>query len=296
MKTKQNLTIGFIGLGNMGSRMVKNLLNAGYEILCYDIDKTKSEKINAIGARVAKDSTQVVKESDVVMTSLRSSDVFFNVAETHFVPNAKKGQIFIDLGTSEVEKTRALALELSRKGAILIDAPVSGGPHGSETGTLRIFVGGDAEVVEKCRPILEVLGEPQYVVYCGPSGSGQIVKGVNQLAMGLGSAAYMEAMAFGVCAGIDPTAIRNAVGMGDGWRGEFDKIAKRIVNGSGKSLVVKYPELHYFLAAAKNLDFKIPLTEALYEFCKTGTYQMFDNMNRPSRSFWHELTKGAEDE
>ncbi len=296
MKTKEHLTIGFIGLGNMGSRMVNNLLNAGYEILCYDIDKTKYEKMNALGARVAKESTQIVKEADIVMTSLRSSDVFVDVAETHFVPNAKKGQIFIDLGTSEVVKTQELARELAKNGAMLIDAPVSGGPHGSETGTLRIFVGGDAEVVEKCRPILEVLGEPQFVVYCGPSGAGQIVKGVNQLAMGLGAAAYMEAMAFGVCAGIDPTAIRNAVGMGDGWRGEFDKIAKRIVDGSGKSLVVKYPELPYFLAAAETLDFKIPLTEALYDFCKTGTYQMFDNMNRSSRSFWHELTKGADDE
>ena len=56
---------------------------------------------------------------------------------------------------------------------------MSGGPHGSETGTLRIFVGGAAAVVKECRPILEVLGEPKYVVYCGPSGSGQIVKGVN---------------------------------------------------------------------------------------------------------------------
>ncbi len=296
MKTKQNLIIGFIGLGNMGSRMVKNLLNAGYEILCYDIDKTKSEKMHKIGARVAKDSTQVVKESDIVMTSLRSSDVFFNVAENYFIPNATTGQIFIDLGTSEVEKTQALALELSKKGATLIDAPVSGGPHGSETGTLRIFVGGEAEVVENCRPLLEVLGEPQFVVHCGASGAGQIVKGVNQLAMGLGAAAYMEAMAFGVCAGIDPKAIRNAVGMGDGWREEFDKIAKRIVSGSGKSLVVKYPELPYFLAAAETLDFKIPLTETLYDFCKTGTYEMFDNMNRPSRSFWHELTKESDNE
>ncbi len=296
MKTIENIKIGFIGLGNMGSRMVKNLLNAGYETLCYDIDKTKSEKINTLGAGVAKDSTQVVKESDVVMTSLRSSDVFFNVAENYFIPNAKDGQTFIDLGTSEVEKTRDLAAELAKKGATLIDAPVSGGPHGSEIGTLRIFVGGDVEVVAKCRPILEVLGEPKFVVYCGQCGSGQIVKGVNQLAMGLGAAAYMEAMAFGVCAGVDPTAIRNAIGLGDGWRGEFDTIAKRIIDGKGKSLVVKYPELHYFLTAAEELNYKIPLTEALFEFCQQGSYEMFDNMNRPSRSFWHELTKVSEDE
>ena len=294
--TSQKLRIiGFIGLGNMGGRMAKNLHNAGYPLIGYDIDAAKCEALAAISATPGKNTTEVVRNSDVILTSLRSSDVFCSVAEQHFIPNAREGHVFIDLGTTEVEKTRDIATALDAKGATLIDAPVSGGPHGSETGTLRIFIGGDAAVVEKCRPILEVLGEPKYVVYCGPSGSGQIVKGVNQLAMGLGAAAYMEAMAFGVCAGVDPTAIREAVGMGDGWRGQFDGIAKRIIDGDGKNLVVKYPELPYFLAAAEAAGFEIPLTEALYEFCKKGNYEMFDNMNRSSRSFWHELTKDSDD-
>ena len=296
MKSEQLPRIGFIGLGNMGGRMAKNLHNAGYPLIGYDIDAEKCTALAATGATAGKDTIEVVKNSDVVMTSLRSSDVFCSVAKQHFIPHARNGQIFIDLGTTEVERTRNLATALAEKGATLIDAPVSGGPNGSETGTLRIFVGGDASTVEKCRPILEILGEPRYVVYCGPSGSGQIVKGVNQLAMGLGAAAYMEAMAFGVCAGVDPVAIRKVVGMGSGWRSEFDRIAKRIVDGTGKKLVVKYPELPYFLAAAEAAGFEIPLTEALYEFCKKADYEMFDNMNRPSRSFWHELTKGAEEE
>lgn len=295
--TPQKLPIiGFIGLGNMGSRMAKNLHNAEYPLIGYDIDAAKCEALAATGATVGKHTIEVVRNSDVIMTSLRSSDIFCSVAEQHFIPNAREGDVFIDLGTTEVEKTREIATVLDEKGATLIDAPVSGGPHGSETGTLRIFVGGDAAVVKKCRPILEVLGEPKYVVYCGPSGSGQIVKGVNQLAMGLGAAAYMEAMAYGVCAGVDPTAIREAVGMGDGWRGQFDGIAKRIIDGDGKQLVVKYPELPYFLAAAEAAGFEIPLTEALYAFCRNENYEMFDNMNRPSRSFWRTLLKDSNDE
>lgn len=296
MMLQQLPTIDFIGLGNMGGRMAKNLHNAGYPLIGYDIDAAKCTALAATGATAGDDTFQVVENSDVIMTSLRSSDVFCSVAEQHLVPNAREGQVFIDLGTTEVEKTKELATAFAEKGATLIDAPVSGGPHGSETGTLRIFVGGDAEAVKKYRPILEVLGEPKYVVYCGPSGSGQIVKGVNQLAMGLGDAAFMEAMAFGVCAGVDPTAIREAVGMGDGWRGQFDRIAKRIIDGEGGTLVVKYPELPYFLAAAEAAGFEIPLTEALYEFCKNGNYEMFDNMNRPSRSFWRTLTKDSEAE
>ena len=86
------------------------------------------------------------------MTSLRSSDVFCSVAEQHLIPNARDGHVFVDLGTTEVEKTRDLATVFAEKGSALIDAPVSGGPHGSETGTLRIFVGGAASVVEKISP------------------------------------------------------------------------------------------------------------------------------------------------
>ena len=296
MKSQQLPTIGFIGLGNMGGRMAKNLHNAGYPLVGYDIDAAKCAALAEAGATAGKDTTEVVKNSDVIMTSLRSSDIFCSVAEQHLIPNARDGHVFIDMGTTEVERTRDLATAFAEKGATLIDSPVSGGPQGSETGTLRIFVGGDAGVVEKCRPILEVLGEPKYVVHCGPSGSGQIVKGVNQLAMGLGDAAFMEAMAFGVCAGVDPVAIRDAVGMGDGWRGQFDRIAKRIIDGEGGTLVVKYPELPYFLAAAEASEFEIPLAEALYEFCKKGNYEMFDNMNRSSRSFWRTLIKDSDGE
>ena len=296
MESQQLPRIGFIGLGNMGGRMAKNLHNAGYPLIGYDIDAAKCAALTATGATSGQNAAEVIKNSDVIMTSLRSSDIFCNVAEQHLIPNARDGQAFIDLGTTEVEKTRDIATTFAERGATLIDAPVSGGPHGSETGTLRIFVGGDAIGVEKYRPILEVLGEPKYVVYCGPSGSGQIVKGVNQLAMGLGDAAFMEAMAFGVCAGVDPTAIREAVGMGDGWRGQFDRIAKRIIDGEGGTLVVKYPELPYFLASAEAAGFEIPLTEALYEFCKKENYEMFDNMNRPSRSFWRTLTEDSDAE
>ena len=296
MEPQQLPRIGFIGLGNMGGRMAKNLHNAGYPLIGYDIDAAKCTALAATGATAGQDTTEVVKNSDVIMTSLRSSDIFSNVAEQHLIPNARDGHVFIDLGTTEVEKTRNIAMAFAERSATLIDAPVSGGPQGSETGTLRIFVGGEEGAVKKCRPILEVLGEPKYVVYCGPSGSGQIVKGVNQLAMGLGDAAFMEAMAFGVCAGVDPTAIREAVGMGDGWRGQFDRIAKRIIDGEGGTLVIKYPELPYFLAAAEAAGFEIPLTEALYEFCKKANYEMFDNMNRPSRSFWRTLTKDSDTE
>ena len=115
--TSQKLRIiGFIGLGNMGGRMAKNLHNAGYPLIGYDIDAAKCEALAAIGATAGKNTTEVVRNSDVILTSLRSSDVFRSVAERHFIPNAREGHVFIDLGTTEVEKTRDIATALDAKG------------------------------------------------------------------------------------------------------------------------------------------------------------------------------------
>ena len=127
METRQLTTIGFIGLGNMGGRMAKNLHNAGYPLMGYDIDAAKSTALVATGATAGQDAADVVKNSDVIMTSLRSSDIFCSVAEQHLIPNAREGHVFIDLGTTEVEKTRDIAMAFTEKGATLIDAPVSGG-------------------------------------------------------------------------------------------------------------------------------------------------------------------------
>jgi 2-hydroxy-3-oxopropionate reductase len=283
-------TIGFIGLGTMGGRMARNLLNAGYPLIGFDINSERLEACVSAGASAGIDADDIVKRGEVVMTSLRSSDIFVEVAENHLLPNARAGQIFIDLGTTIAPETRRLAETLATKGASLVDAPVSGGPSGSERGTLRIFVGGDESAVARCRPILEVLGEPLRVVYCGASGSGQVVKGVNQLAMGLGAAAYLEAIAFGVRAGVNPEAIRDVVGGGnEGWRQQFEGIANRVINGTAENMVVKYPELPYFLQEAAEQGVELPLTQALYEFCTAHGAPMFDNMNRPSRSFWSAL-------
>ena len=143
--------------------------------------------------------------------------------------------------------------------------------------------------MEQCRAIFLVLGDPDYVVYCGPSGAGQVVKGVNQLAMGLGAAAYLEAMAYGVRGGADPAAIAQAVGGPDGWRGYFGHLAARALDGSAAEVWVKFPELPYFLSEAEDHHYSAPLTKALFEFLDAGPRDWADNMNRPTVSFWNQL-------
>jgi 3-hydroxyisobutyrate dehydrogenase-like beta-hydroxyacid dehydrogenase len=258
-------------------------------VVGYDPSAARLAECEAAGLAPARSVAEVVTRSEVVLTSLRSSEVWVEVAEGELVPNARPGQVFIDMGTVAPPQTRRMAAMLAAKGAALVDAPVSGGPGGSEAGTLRIFVGGDAEVVQRVRLILEVLGDPEHIVYCGPSGAGQVVKGCNQLAMGLADAAYMEALSFGVRQGIDPLVIAQGVGGGEGWREHFAGLARRIAAGHADQCYVKYPELPYFLEEANDKRLPMPLMRALIAFSLGGTKSNRDNMGRPTVAFWREL-------
>lgn len=287
--TRNNSQLGFIGLGAMGGPMAINLLQAGYPLIGYDLDNAALARCVAAGARAAREPSQLVDQADIILTSLPSSAVFVSVAETTLLPHIRAGQILIDLGTTEGREIRRLAATFADKGATLIDAPLSGGEGGAKAGNLRIFVGGDEAVVNQCRPILEVIGDPERVVYCGQSGSGQTVKGVNQLAMGLGAAAYLEAVAYGVRVGVDPAAIEQAVGGETGWRNDIVNITKRIMADSAEGIVVKFPELPYFLNEANAQNIPLPLTTALFEFLDSEPRNWRDNMQRPTVSFWHTL-------
>lgn len=282
-------SIGFIGLGAMGGPMVANLLKAGYPVCGFDLNADCVQTCTKSGMQAAASVADVIAQSDWVLTSLPSSDAFVQVAEEHLLSHARQGQIFIDLGTVTPPEARRLAGLFLEKGVFLIDAPVSGGPAGAERGDLYIFVGGDEAVYWQCHALLKVLGEPSRITYCGPSGHGQIVKGVNQLMMGLGDAAYLEAVAFGVRAGVNAEVIAQAIGDTGRWRTDFNAIARRVAQGTGEQIGVKFRELPYFLREASVQGFTLPLTEALYNFCDAGERVVIDD-NRPAPSFWWQLT------
>jgi 3-hydroxyisobutyrate dehydrogenase-like beta-hydroxyacid dehydrogenase len=283
--------IGFIGAGEMGGAMIGTLVKAGFGVCAFDIDPQRLAQAVSSGAAAGGSGPEVLRQCDTVLLSLRSSRVFVRVAEEVLLPNARPGQIFVDLGTTKASQTRRLAREFRQKNACLVDAPVSGGRHGCATGTLHIFVGGDQEAVGRCWSILEKLGKPGRVVYCGPSGSGQVVKGVNQLAMGLADAAYLEAIAYGVRAGVPATAIMQAVGGDDGWRKYFEGLARRVVAGTAETVFYKYPEFPYFLDEARANGFPAPLLTALHGFVRSSPHDAVDNMGRPEPPIWRELMR-----
>ncbi len=283
--------LALVGLGRMGSGMARNLLRAGYEVAGYDREPARLSALEPDGLVACSDGKAAVAVGEWVLTSLSTSHVFVEVAETVLLPAARPGQWFIDLGTTAPPETRRLAAAFEARGAALIDAPVSGGSVGAEQGMLRIYCGATAAQFARVRPLLEVLGQPERVVHCGPVGTGQVVKGVNQLGMGLSQAIFLEAAALAVRGGASLEAAVQAVGGGEPWRELFSRAAQRVLEGRADQADTKFNELPYYLAEAEAQGFELPLTRALYAFCDPGERVIRDALDLPSPAFWRELMR-----
>ena len=282
-------TIGFIGLGEMGGPMARNLLAAGYPVVGYDLDAARLAEAVAAGANPGTGAADVVRQASVIATSLPSSNAWVQLAEQEILPNVRAGQIVIDFGTVTPPETQRLAVAFAEKGVALLDVPLSGGGSGAQQARLYMFVGGNPEAVEQCLPILHTIGGQERLTYCGPAGSGQIVKGVNQLMMGLIDAAILEAISFGVNYGVDINTIKQAIGNEGRYRVDFHQTAERIARGQGNNVGVKFRELPYFLEAAQQAGFALPITQVVREFCDKGERIVVDD-HRQAPSYWHELT------
>jgi 3-hydroxyisobutyrate dehydrogenase-like beta-hydroxyacid dehydrogenase len=199
-----NSTVGVVGTGKMGSRMVQNLLKAGYTVVCHN---RSQESVNALveaGATNAGSCKGVAEASDVVITSLTNQQSVHDVylGDEGLVAHAREGQVYVDTSTNPPELPRQIAEALDTRGAGFLDAPVSGGVAGAEAGTLTMMIGGDEETLERARPVLEVIGGNLHLL--GPVGAGTVVKLVNQLLVGINMAAVAEGLVLGVKAGADP--------------------------------------------------------------------------------------------
>lgn len=200
-----NKTIGFIGCGNMGKGMVKNLLKAGNKVKVFDVNEEAAKALAADGAVPTKSVKECAQGAEVVMLSLPSPEA---VEKSITGPEGvlevlQPGSYIIDLSTIDPDTTKRIHSIAAAKGIRTLDAPVSGGPHGAASASLSVMVGGDKEDFEAVRDILSVIGDPKKIVYCGPIGSGQVVKLCNNTAAAIQTIALAETLLMGVKAGVD---------------------------------------------------------------------------------------------
>src|SRR3989441_1052533 len=203
-------TIGFIGMGHMGSHMAPRLLAAGYHLTVYDRTREKAQAI--AGATVADTPEEAASNSDVVIPIVSNDAALEEVmlGPNGVLAGTHAGSVIIDMSTVSPHTSRHLFQAAREKGVAMIDAAVSGSVPQVEQGSLVIFVGGDQQTYEQCKPILDVLGENSF--YMGASGMGSTMKLVVNTLLGLGMQALAEAIALGEKAGIDKGLLLDVLG------------------------------------------------------------------------------------
>ena len=206
--------VGFIGLGIMGKPMAKNLMEAGYELVLYNRTLEKAEELSEDGAEVAANPREVAENSEIIVTMLPDSPDVRNVVagKDGVLEGIEEGALLVDMSTISPVVTEELAEAVKKKGASMLDAPVSGGDVGAIEGTLSIMVGGEEEDFERAKPLFEVMGKT--VTHVGPSGTGQVVKAANQVVVALTIEAVSEALVLGSAGGVSPEKILDVLSGG----------------------------------------------------------------------------------
>ncbi|MCR9110106.1 3-hydroxyisobutyrate dehydrogenase [Marivita sp. XM-24bin2] len=203
------MKIGFIGLGNMGAPMARNLAQAGHDVTGYDM-----ATVTVDGVSNARTAAEAATGADVVITMLPNGDILRAVAG-QVIPAMQKGAVLLDCSTVDVESARAVAADADAAGLLPLDAPVSGGVGGAAAGTLTFMVGGSEAGYTKALPLFETMGQKS--VHCGASGNGQAAKICNNMILGVTMIATCEAFALADKLGLDRQAMFDVVSTSSGY-------------------------------------------------------------------------------
>lgn len=260
--------IGFIGLGIMGKPMSKNLLKAGYSLIVYDIVKATIQDVVKAGAKAGLSPKDVAQKSEIIITMLPNSPEVeaVLVCKDGVLEGIKPNTILIDMSSIDPIISKRLSNEVLKKGAIMLDAPVSGGEPKAIDGTLSIMVGGPKEAFDKIEHILKVMGSSAVLV--GEIGSGNVTKLANQIIVALNIAAMSEAMVLATKAGVDPEKVYNAIRGGLAGSTVLDAkvpmVLKRNFN-PGFRIELHIKDLANALSTAHEIGVPLPLSSLIFE-------------------------------
>ena len=226
------MKVGFIGLGTMGASMAYNCLQGGNEMVVHDIRRESATQHLEAGAVWADSPREVAEASEIVFTSLPGPVEVeaVGLGDDGILEGMSEGKVYFDLSTSIPTLIRRIHEQAAARGIHVLDAPVSGGPRGAASRNLAIWVGGDKDVFDRCKPVLDSIGDKAY--YVGPIGCGAIAKLVHNCTGYIVQAALAEVFTMGVKAGVEPLALWQAVRKGaQGRRGTFEGLAEHLLPG-----------------------------------------------------------------
>lgn len=208
--------VGFVGLGRMGAPMAANVARAGFPLVVHDRRPEAAEPLVAEGARWAADAAGCAAAADVLVTMLPTPadvrEVLLGTAGAGGAAGAlRPGSTWIDMSTSTPEVAAEVRRVVEPRGVAVLDAPVAGMVAGARAGTLGIYVGGDAETLAACRPVLEAMGDVERILHIGPHGAGYVTKLCINLLWFMHEVATAEVLSIGVRAGARLEALQRAI-------------------------------------------------------------------------------------
>jgi 3-hydroxyisobutyrate dehydrogenase len=263
--------IAFIGLGNMGAPMARNLIKAGHSLTAFDIVKSSLDAIAKDGGKAAASAAASVAGAEVVISMLPASSHVeaLYLGEGKLMGAIEKGALVIDCSTIAPRTAQAVAKAAQARGLDMIDAPVSGGTAGAAAATLTFIVGGEAAALERARPLLSAMGKN--IFHAGASGAGQTAKICNNMMLGIQMAGLSEALALGAANGLDVKVLSDIMSKSSGrnwplevynpWPGVMPNVpaSKDYAGGFGVDLMLK--DLGLAAEAALAARASIPLGE-----------------------------------
>jgi len=217
------MQVGFIGLGTMGAHMARNLQKAGTRLVVHDARRAAAEPHLAAGAVWAETPRNMAEQCEVVLTSLPGPPEVEAVAlgSDGLLAGMRKGTAYFDLSTNSPTVVRRICAAFAERGVHMLDAPVSGGPKGAESGKLALWVGGERAIFDRHKALLDAMGDRAR--YVGPIGAGSVAKLVHNCAGYALQTVLAEVFTLGVKGGVDPLALFEAVRQGaTGRRRTFD--------------------------------------------------------------------------
>ena len=257
------LKVGYIGLGLMGKSIARNILKAGFPVTVHNRSRAAVDELVAEGATAAASPAEVAAQVDVVFTNLPDTPDVELVAlgPGGVIEAARAGLVFVDNSTIKPAASRHIAGELGKKGALALDAPVSGGDIGARNGTLAIMVGGEADALERVLPVFQAMGKT--VTHVGGPGAGQIAKAANQIMVAAQMVAMGELLIFAQKAGADPQKVVEAIKGGAAQCWTLDVKPPRLFAGNrapGFKAHMMAKDLNIILDTAR--EYGIPLPSA----------------------------------
>jgi len=262
------MKVGFIGVGQMGVHMARRVADAGYELVVNDAAKDAAASLLDGGAAWADGPAAVADSCRVVLSCLPTPQIVEHVA---FGPGGlhegwRAGDVYVDMSTNSPSTIRRIAEEAALQGVTVLDAPVSGGTKGAESGTLTIMVGGDRAVLEKVRPVLEPMANK--IFHVGDVGCGNVAKLVNNM-IGLAcNSVCAEGLVLGVRAGIDPQVLHDLMIISTANNWSLQQYPRTVFRGDfapGFKISLAHKDISLALGLGEEYGVALPVAQVVKE-------------------------------